>query len=219
MNRPEHPEQLLPFYVNGTLEGEEHRQVETHLRSCLVCRREVEALKALRSAVGTASRAEPPGEAGLDRLLAAIEGEETAAVPKRRFPRWWMQALAAMVVMTLGLVLWRPWGPQTPIQYRNGDDTLQLRSQLLPDEALPREAFVLRWEVSPATQGLRFAVRVTTEDLDLVVEARDLEAVQYRVTESTLALLEPGTRLHWQVTVVGPEGRPLVSHTFPATLE
>ena len=78
----EHPEELLPWYANGTLEGDELRQVEEHLASCLACRREVQQLEALRGGVKEASDPSAgqgaPGGEGLERLMAALDLPEAA---------------------------------------------------------------------------------------------------------------------------------------------
>lgn len=89
----EHPEELLPWVANGTLEGDELRRVEEHLASCLTCRQEVQRLESLRGLVkdsiedsvreasetlaGSGS-AGPPGGDGLDRLMAALDLPEAA---------------------------------------------------------------------------------------------------------------------------------------------
>ena len=44
----DHPEELLPWYVNGTLSPEERQRVEAHLDQCPSCRGEVQALRSLR---------------------------------------------------------------------------------------------------------------------------------------------------------------------------
>jgi hypothetical protein len=43
--------ELLPWYANGILDGEEHRLLETHIAACPVCRREVEILRSVGRAL------------------------------------------------------------------------------------------------------------------------------------------------------------------------
>ena len=52
---------LLPWFVNGTLEGEERALVERHLDHCHHCRREADWLRELHAAhlLGEAPRAVP----------------------------------------------------------------------------------------------------------------------------------------------------------------
>src|SRR5579862_9866150 len=41
-------DEVLPWFVNGSLEDDERTTVEQHLRECARCRREVELLKQLQ---------------------------------------------------------------------------------------------------------------------------------------------------------------------------
>jgi anti-sigma factor RsiW len=84
----EHVRDLLPSYVNGTLEPVEFGRVSEHLARCAGCR------AALRSweAIGTAVRSSAVASAGVrDRLLDRVMGEieptasaEMASVPTSR---------------------------------------------------------------------------------------------------------------------------------------
>ena len=58
---------LLPWYVNGTLEGEELEGVQRHLRECALCRQEVEWLRELYEACAVAEAA--PGTPNAFRKL------------------------------------------------------------------------------------------------------------------------------------------------------
>ena len=136
----EHPDELLPWYINGTLEGEEERGVEEHLESCPACRDAVRELEALRLATrdALATDTPSPGEAGLARLLAAVDVEaaekEEATTPteaspdaplkfrpphrdqparprarRRRSARFWAPlAVAALLVLAVGVTLRAP---------------------------------------------------------------------------------------------------------------
>ena len=58
---------LLPWYVNGTLEGEELEGVQRHLRECALCRQEAEWLRELYEACAVAEAA--PGKSNAFRKL------------------------------------------------------------------------------------------------------------------------------------------------------
>lgn len=207
MSRPvlSHPSELLPWFVNGTLEGEELHQVEEHLRSCLSCRREVEELRKLRS--GVKEQAPVPPAGGLERLMDELEVE-------RRGPRsggfrlWspvWGGLIAATLVAAVGIGVWQSWSPQKPqVGQRAGSGAEMLRSLVDPEEALPRPAFVLRWEAEPPWRDARFSVTVTAEDLTPVAEAHDLEETRYEVPAEALAALPSGARLYWWVEAERP---------------
>lgn len=85
----------LPWFVNQTLDGDELQEATAHLSCCLVCRRELVALNALREAVTTRT-AEPRCEAALDRLHERMNER----VFMRRIVPW---AAAAVLVLVLGL--------------------------------------------------------------------------------------------------------------------
>lgn len=85
----------LPWHVNGTLSEAEQAGVRAHLAHCLVCRRELAALKALSSAVTIRSR-EPRAEAALARIHERFDDR---SAQRRLFP-W---AAAAVLVAVAGL--------------------------------------------------------------------------------------------------------------------
>lgn len=73
---------LLPWYVNGTLAGDERRQVEAYLERSSHARDEVELLRALRQQVKDEAVESSPGELGLQRLKRQMKQE--AAQPQDR---------------------------------------------------------------------------------------------------------------------------------------
>jgi len=103
-----HPSDLLPWYVNGTLNDDGRKQVEAHLSGCALCREEVKAIERLRTRVkDIESQGQSPGELGLARLKRRIRSETTStgnSSPRR----WLMPALAAatiIIVAQAGLML------------------------------------------------------------------------------------------------------------------
>jgi hypothetical protein len=89
----------LPWFVNGTLKTTERVAAEAHLTSCLVCRREVVALKALQEIVSSRT-ADPRCEGALVRLHERID---QAAEGRRVFP-WAAVAVLVVVAGLAGLV-------------------------------------------------------------------------------------------------------------------
>jgi anti-sigma factor RsiW len=217
-----HPSEILPWFVNGTLEGEELRDVEEHLRSCLTCRREVKELRELRRGVQRAAPQPPPG--GLERLMDEVGAERRGPGPPRSGIRFWRPLatglIAATMMAAVGLGIWRPWSPQKPqVAQRAGNETELLRSLVDPEQTLPRQAFVLSWEVEPTWQDARFSVIVTREDLTPVAEAYGLEETRYEVPAEALAALPAGARLFWRVEAVRPDGTRFRSPTFRVSLD
>ena len=83
---PGHVADLLPAYLNGTLEAREEHRVDEHLRGCAACRAELSSWEAVRGAVDVSQSAMPaPSPAVLDGALARIGGGR--ASPPRLAPR------------------------------------------------------------------------------------------------------------------------------------
>ena len=220
MTRPEpnHPEALLPWLANGTLEGDELRQVEEHLRSCLVCRQELAELRRLRREVKATSKAPPPGASGLERLLADVETERRQDT-RRRIRPWRPLLAAAVVAMALGVGMRSAWNPpEVPAEERAGRDADAVRSLVGLEASLSRQAFILRWQAASAWHEARFSVIVTAEDLTLVAEVHGLEATEYQVPAAALAHLPAGARLFWRVEAIRSDGVRWTG-VFPIRLE
>jgi putative zinc finger protein len=83
-----HPaNELLDFYVNGSLQGEEAAMVAAHVAACDACARDVRELQSLSEAIGT-------------------HGVEPAADPRPGRAVWgWLAAAAALIVV--GTILYR----------------------------------------------------------------------------------------------------------------
>ena len=104
-------QELLPWFVMGTLDEDDHAMVEAHVRSCLICQRELEWQEQLRAA-----HDDRVPHFDVDRALAALRLRivNSAPAPAPRFASWkilwrrpWMQwALAAqfVVIVVLGAV-------------------------------------------------------------------------------------------------------------------
>lgn len=102
--------ELIPWFVNGTLSGDERSQVEGHLRACLVCRRAVDEEKRVRELVIQQSDA----AIGIDESFSELMARVDARSPARRLARqlstfgarrgkW---AVAAGFVLAVAVVSW-----------------------------------------------------------------------------------------------------------------
>jgi anti-sigma factor RsiW len=100
-----HPDELLAWFVNETLEPSERAVVEQHLRGCARCRDEVAFLSALRQGVKALAGAEKPGELGRMRLMRELRAERRAG------RAWWRPALAAaaVVIVVQAVLLAQQW--------------------------------------------------------------------------------------------------------------
>ncbi|MGH8041371.1 MAG: zf-HC2 domain-containing protein [Rudaea sp.] len=103
---------LLPWFVMGTLEEDERRRVDEHVRACPACQRDVQWHRNLHAA-----DAEPVAGYDVDRAFAAISARlrkpQAVAWPRRYWrvlhyrwrapPPWAGWALAVQAVLVLGL--------------------------------------------------------------------------------------------------------------------
>lgn len=101
-------DQLLPFYVNGTLEGSDKEAVEKRLREDEAFDQERMILEALRTKVKEQEVGESPGELGLARLKADIKSTTADVSPKvvaandNSVQSWWRSvAIAACVALAV----------------------------------------------------------------------------------------------------------------------
>lgn len=95
--------ELLPFLVNGTLDGEERDRVTEAVASDPVFQGEVVALQALRDRMQAETEAYSPGEFGLARLMRDIDDAPAAPTQSRKPVLPW--AVAAAAVLALAAVL------------------------------------------------------------------------------------------------------------------
>lgn len=114
-------EELLPWYVNGTLDGEEESRVRRLVETDAQSARDAEILRRVRDVVRSQEFGSP-GELGLRRLQASIHNEPGG----RDFSsgtgrvRWWRPALAAAAALVIViqavmlLNLWRQPGEYHP---------------------------------------------------------------------------------------------------------
>lgn len=93
---PAHREgaELLPWLVNGTLEGLERERVERHVSQCVACRHELEAARALQAVIASDEH-DPTVADSLARLRLRLEQEEScrgALWLRRVLARAWREA-------------------------------------------------------------------------------------------------------------------------------
>jgi hypothetical protein len=111
--------ELLPWYVNGTLEDREKGLVEEHLAGCALCREEAVRCRAIEAELrGGVETAPSPHPVQLSRLMARIDANREAA--ERGWPRLrslfaatpgavrgLIAAQLAVLVLLAGVSAWR----------------------------------------------------------------------------------------------------------------
>jgi anti-sigma factor RsiW len=100
-------EALLPFYVNGTLRGDERASVEAALDDDARLRDEAAALGHIRQSMRDSDMGHTPGEFGLARLMRDIDRAAPARQPAVRRQStilpWGLAAAAAIALVAVGL--------------------------------------------------------------------------------------------------------------------
>lgn len=92
-------EELLPFLLNGTLEGAELAKVEAAVAADPKLAQELEFLRAVRGDVKTRPTAQSPGEFGLARLMKDVDSERTTIKPTGVSRIWQYAAVAAVTLI------------------------------------------------------------------------------------------------------------------------
>lgn len=115
---------LLPWFVNGTLEGDELDFVQNHLGSCGSCQREVEWLRELHAAC-VAGEDDPDAASALRQLRRKLEkSRRDGGVMARlrelwgRGGRWSRWVIATELVAIVALGAWLLPSPDSPALYR-----------------------------------------------------------------------------------------------------
>lgn len=176
MNVNEHPDALLSWYVNRTLDRAERDRVEHHLATCARCRDEVLFLEGLHAHVQS-EQVTPPTELGLKRLLRDVKAER-----KRGASLWWQRAAAAAIVVVViqaGLLanLYRqPPDTFRPLGDASTEAVLQVRFSPEATEARIRAVLQESGAVfvdGPSASGV-YRLRLTTEPASDEAMARQL---------------------------------------------
>jgi hypothetical protein len=108
---------VLPWFVNGTLTGDELAAVEEHVHECACCRREVDLLKQLHAVCAIAEPA-PDATASYRRLSERLDGRRWLdalgdrwrglAGPWQRAPAWARWTIAAQFAAIVALAVFVP---------------------------------------------------------------------------------------------------------------
>lgn len=100
-NQDKHPEELLAWYVNGTLTGNEYEQVAEHIKACKKCQQDIDLFNHIQEQTKLMV-VDSHGELPWARLQREIKKEE----PKDELGtkgNWWgkVAAIAAVLVLTV----------------------------------------------------------------------------------------------------------------------
>jgi len=101
--------EILPWYVNGTLEGDEHDFVARHILRCQSCADEVVRCQSIATAVRSSEEAaRTPSPENLARLMERIDSASASAAPEpwRISVREWLEKIRLAFQETPSLFRW-----------------------------------------------------------------------------------------------------------------
>jgi anti-sigma factor RsiW len=107
--------ELLPWYVNDTLDKTERDLVREHLNVCDDCREAVDLLSQVQHAVRTESPAPLVPAPRNEELLAALDGRSHPL--RNRWPWLAAASIAALVGVTALLLVMRDTGVESPNRF------------------------------------------------------------------------------------------------------
>lgn len=96
-------EMLLPWYVNGTLEGDELTQLEKHLPNCEHCRDSAALLREMQGTANTEIPTPIVPRPQLEKLLDRIDGQSASGRKRFRTPS--IAVAAAIAVIAVSVIL------------------------------------------------------------------------------------------------------------------
>lgn len=145
MNNPQSSEhrsvdELLPWYVNGTLDDRERAQVERHLTTCSSCQENVRLWSNVRSAVQDHSPVPLVPEPDADALLNVVDDSERGWFVANRRALYPFAAAALLVIaVAITFVAIDRLTPEAPIQFETvisetADDTVRYIVEMRFDE-------------------------------------------------------------------------------------
>src|SRR5689334_23164327 len=146
---------LLPWFVNGTLDGDERAFVEEHVGECALCRQEVEWLRSLHAAC-VAGEASSGASSAFRKLRLRLEAPRGRARGlslrfRPRAPRWTHWVIGAQLALIAGL---------STIWFQDGDQAARYRTLGAASVAGPsRGALVVVFDPGASEAELRRVLR------------------------------------------------------------
>jgi hypothetical protein len=124
----ERANELLPWLINGRLQGADLAWLNEHLESCAACRDELALQHRVRDAVASQPTVEFAPQSSFNRLWQRIEADAAIGLPtaaskivSHAKPRWrWMVygVAAQLLIGTIfGVALWNLRAPAPPANY------------------------------------------------------------------------------------------------------
>lgn len=196
MRAHDHAEQLIPWFVNGTLEEADMARVQQHLAGCDVCRRTVDRELSLARQL---HRTDDDSRlatliAGQDEHLAALRARLPADAPRWTTPRRSIPAFAALLVLAIPVAFVTtsiaPPGTERLFEARTTtvtSDRPVLQLVFAPDTSAEDIALVLAASGSvigePSQHGVYRIALATDQPEELLLRLRRHPAVRWAEIE------------------------------------
>jgi len=120
--------ELLPWYVNDTLDEAERNFVHGHIGTCEDCRENVELLSQVQRGIRTESPAPLVPAPRTEALLAALDGRGPRLANRNRW-RWLAAASIAVLVGVTSLLIWpRGEGTDSPARFQTATSPAAIES-------------------------------------------------------------------------------------------
>jgi len=141
---------------------------------------------------------------------------EVPAGARRPVARWAGIGATAAIFLVAVVAVYRFVAPVPgePV-YRTGSAVI---SSLVPeDDALPRDAAVLRW--TSVGEDAVYSVEIGKIDLTTLASVRELWETEFTIPSEKLEEVEAGESIVWQVEAQLPDGRRIASEAFLNRIE
>lgn len=180
--------------VRGELPPAELREVLDHVAACPACAEDWRLARAFDE----------------ESAKSPASGTAASVFPLRPSPfarfKPYLAAAAAVALVVVGVQTLKPTAPQV----RGGNESA-IQSLLPEGEPLPADR-TLRWQAAPG--AIAYNVTVSTENLETLDSAQDLETPEHQIPAAALQGLRSRTKLLWMVEAKGREGQTIASRTF-----
>lgn len=144
LNEQDHPTELLPWFVNGTLSSKEREDIDRHVASCTECLDEIQFLQKLEQQIKFDVSDNTPGRLGYKRLARQIEQESNKQKRSTsRVSKWWRPALAAamlVIVVQTKLLLQKSTDDDSTVPLGAVENTIQVKFSPNATESQIRKA-------------------------------------------------------------------------------
>ncbi|NBC16996.1 MAG: hypothetical protein GVY18_06730 [Bacteroidetes bacterium] len=187
-------------YVDGAVDPQERQRFEAHLQTCELCRASVADVVRLQDAVSRAPDVSVPDEA-LKEAVALAEEDEASRTRGGAVPPVWRYAVAAVIVVGLGIGAWYLLSSPEPDRFRAPVTADEVGLLEPSDGAQVQSLPSLRWTTQE--DAMAYRVSIYTPEGTLVWQADTTAA---RVAPPRTLSCSAGDTYVWRVEALLADG-------------